>query len=441
MWTVTRQRQWPDGGTVVEISAGGLDYTNPDALAGKYPGEFEEFGDPREAVEAAIGIAEAWKADAPDDDIQIATGGTGGWTMPFDGEELTEGTKQGLRDWAEGVWGKFPDCECGDKITGDPVTLLEYEDEKFCSENCAERWYEKQQEEQRVWDEEQREPGEGADDEETDDELGEEPTPSSFDLKSSSRRTSMRYKCRVCGRETSKPGSSTGRGGRPGGIPTCDDPFCGATRDPVKEDTEDARWKALIDEHFVVEDTDATRHPPARSTDIDRSMGEGTPRASGAYHRIARALEAALTAAPDAKVENLGSVHILQPLSAAGAAWARENLAVEPWQMIGGGIAIEPRMIQNIIDGMEGEGLTVDAGTREAARRGKQPDVNVENLGSVCILQPLSAAGKAWTDKNLAVEPWQMIGGGISIEPRMVQDIVDGMEGDGLTVGFKSGGA
>jgi len=419
MWTVTRQRQWPDGDTVVEISSGGLDYTNPDALAAKYPGEFEEFGDPREAVEAAIGIAEAWKADAPDEDIQVATGATGGYTMPFEGEELTEETKQGLHNWAEGVWGEFQDCgKCGDKITGKPVTLVEYDDEKFCSDSCAERWYEEQQ----TWDEEQREP---------DEEPDEEPT---LDLKSSSQGgTPMRYKCRACGRVNSKPSLSSR--GRPD-TPTCDDPFCGATCDPVTEDA------------------------GVGSVDAGGSIrrDEGSPRASGAYHRVVRALEAAPRrrgkAAPDARVENSGSICILQPLSPAGAAWAKKNLSVEPWQTIGGGIAIEPRMIQDIVDGMEGEGLTVDTGVRAskaAMRRGKAaatgappgiptsqggetPDARVENMGSVCILQPLSPAGKAWTDENLAVEPWQTIGGGIAIEPRMVQNIIDGMESDGLTV-------
>jgi hypothetical protein len=405
MWTVTRQRQWPDGGTVVEISSGGLDYANPDALAGKYPGEFEEFGDPRAAVEAAIGIAEAWKADAPDDDIQVATGATGGYTMPFDGEELTEETKRGLRGWAEGVWGKLPDCgKCGDKITGKPVTLVDY-DEEFCSENCAERWHEGQQ----VWDE-------------PDEEFGDELT---LGLKSSSQGgTPMRYKCRACGRVTNKPYDDPTSAAYK---PTCEDLCCGATCDPVTEDTEGAN-------------TDAT---------------EGTPRASGAYHRIVRALEAAPPrrgkAAPDARVENLGSVRILQPLSPAGWAWARENLAVESWQMTGGGIAIEPRMVQGIVDGMEAAGLTVDTGTRAskasprrgraampagspASQSGDALDAKVENLGSICILQPLSSAGKAWTDENLAVESWQMTGGGIAIEPRMVQDIIDGMEAAGLTV-------
>ena len=39
VFTVTRQRQWPGGECVVEVSVGTMDYTNPDALVGKYPDE------------------------------------------------------------------------------------------------------------------------------------------------------------------------------------------------------------------------------------------------------------------------------------------------------------------------------------------------------------------------------------------------------------------
>jgi len=39
MYTVTRQIQWPDGTPVVEVSEGDINYTNPDALKEKYPGE------------------------------------------------------------------------------------------------------------------------------------------------------------------------------------------------------------------------------------------------------------------------------------------------------------------------------------------------------------------------------------------------------------------
>ena len=82
-YTVTRQLQWPDGTPVVEISAGGMDYTNPDALSAKYPGEFETFDDPEEAAQAALQILALWRADGQPE-AQPAYGATGGMTMPFD---------------------------------------------------------------------------------------------------------------------------------------------------------------------------------------------------------------------------------------------------------------------------------------------------------------------------------------------------------------------
>src|SRR5438046_8051608 len=82
MFTVTRQRQWPDGDNVVEVSHGGLDYCNPDALGAKYAGEFEEFADPRQAVETAIEIVRAWRKDSKER-IAIGVGSTNGMTLPF----------------------------------------------------------------------------------------------------------------------------------------------------------------------------------------------------------------------------------------------------------------------------------------------------------------------------------------------------------------------
>ncbi len=63
MYTITRQIQWPDGTSIVEISEGELDYTNPDALVEKYPGEFETFDNPIEAVNTAIEICKSWRND------------------------------------------------------------------------------------------------------------------------------------------------------------------------------------------------------------------------------------------------------------------------------------------------------------------------------------------------------------------------------------------
>ncbi len=94
-YTVTRQLQWPEGIPVIEISAGGLDYTNPDALSAKYPGEFETYDDPVEAVEAAISICRAWRKDGKKE-AKVGYGATGGMTLPFE-----PCTFQEARQWAK----------------------------------------------------------------------------------------------------------------------------------------------------------------------------------------------------------------------------------------------------------------------------------------------------------------------------------------------------
>jgi len=119
MKTVTRQSQWGTGNMVVEISDGGIDYCNPDALSAKYRGEFEEFADPREAVETAITIAQQWQADAPDK------------------------TYTALREWANSQYEELEKCcRCGDILGKERWTHPELcEEEKFCSENCCDNAY------------------------------------------------------------------------------------------------------------------------------------------------------------------------------------------------------------------------------------------------------------------------------------------------------------
>ena len=97
MWTITRQLQWPDGKKVVEISYGGLDYCNPDALCQKYDGEFQTYDDPVECVDVALEILKAWQEDS-EDKIFIGLGNTGGFTMPFE----PIGAKE-LKKWAQGA--------------------------------------------------------------------------------------------------------------------------------------------------------------------------------------------------------------------------------------------------------------------------------------------------------------------------------------------------
>lgn len=137
-YTVTRQRQWPEGTPVVEISAGGLDYTNPDALATKYPGEFQAFDDPREAVEVTIAICRAWRRDE-ERRAKVAYGATGGMTMPF-----SPCTYEEARQWAKKRYEALPKCDrCGGLLPERPYRLYEpgFEDARYCREYCAEERY------------------------------------------------------------------------------------------------------------------------------------------------------------------------------------------------------------------------------------------------------------------------------------------------------------
>jgi hypothetical protein len=124
---------------MVEISVGGIDYTNPDALAAQYPGEFETFDDPREALKIALEIQKQWGKDKPEEDIFVAHGGTGGCTMPFEPDELDS-----LVRWADEAWENTPKCDgCGEPLPDNEREIWKRADdwtgEKFCSENCVER--------------------------------------------------------------------------------------------------------------------------------------------------------------------------------------------------------------------------------------------------------------------------------------------------------------
>jgi hypothetical protein len=143
MHTVTRQHQWPEGDFVVEISEGDINYANPGALVDKYDGEMGEYEDPREAVETAITIAQQWQVDDKDKIVLIAHGGTGGMTMPFEGEPLNEDTFAGLREWAKKLWEEIDKCHRCQAVLGkeryalDDFHANEMEFD-YCSSNCAE---------------------------------------------------------------------------------------------------------------------------------------------------------------------------------------------------------------------------------------------------------------------------------------------------------------
>ena len=132
-FTVTRQRQWPQGTPVVEISAGGIDYTNPDALVQRYAGEFETFDDPREAVAVAIAICKVWRKDG-ERRARIGVGATGGMTMSFDSCTFPQ-----ARAWADGRYAELRKCDACGELLGETTYRNLDSDSKFCSEYCAER--------------------------------------------------------------------------------------------------------------------------------------------------------------------------------------------------------------------------------------------------------------------------------------------------------------
>lgn len=146
MYTVTRQLQWGTGESVVEVSRGSLDYTNPDALIEKYSGEGDEYEDPREAVEVAIQIVKNWRKDG-ERRATIGVGGTGGMTIPFKPETFAY-----ARAWAKKEYESLEKCARCDTIIEDAKEWYQagtfFKDGeflpcengyKYCSERCAEK--------------------------------------------------------------------------------------------------------------------------------------------------------------------------------------------------------------------------------------------------------------------------------------------------------------
>jgi hypothetical protein len=66
-----------------------------------------------------------------------------------------------------------------------------------------------------------------------------------------------------------------------------------------------------------------------------------------------------MTEITDVTVENHGSVFIFQPHTDAAKKWIEDNVQVEGWQWIGGGLAVEPRCARDLADGMLRDGLIV----------------------------------------------------------------------------------
>lgn len=56
-------------------------------------------------------------------------------------------------------------------------------------------------------------------------------------------------------------------------------------------------------------------------------------------------------------------------------------------------------------------------------------------MTTIRVLQSLSDAGRQWVKENVVFEPYQELDGGIAVEARYVEAIVEGMMADGLKYG------
>jgi len=57
-----------------------------------------------------------------------------------------------------------------------------------------------------------------------------------------------------------------------------------------------------------------------------------------------------------------------------------------------------------------------------------QPDVIVDNYGSIVGLAPMTQAARDWIEENVATESWQWLGGVLNVESRYAADLVVGMQ-------------
>ncbi len=149
-WYVNRQHYWgvdEDDAYMVEIAQGGSDYSNPDELVNRYPGEGQEYYDPFEAAQAAVAIADAWQHDEPDKTINIAYGYTMGHTMPF-----SPMTEEQVLEWGRKKRDSLPRCDrCGGFFDDPDKFWYLYDDQdagRFCSEICCDWAYASLQEEE-----------------------------------------------------------------------------------------------------------------------------------------------------------------------------------------------------------------------------------------------------------------------------------------------------
>jgi hypothetical protein len=62
------------------------------------------------------------------------------------------------------------------------------------------------------------------------------------------------------------------------------------------------------------------------------------------------------------------------------------------------------------------------------------PDFLIADHGSIITIAPVSEAARQWLDENVASEPWQWLGGALSVEHRCASDLMDAIEAAGFDI-------
>jgi hypothetical protein len=62
-------------------------------------------------------------------------------------------------------------------------------------------------------------------------------------------------------------------------------------------------------------------------------------------------------------------------------------------------------------------------------------DFQVQNHGTVYMLVPVSLAALEWVEEHTPADAMRL-GRSVAVEHRFIEDIVDGIEGDGLAVTY-----
>ena len=165
---VSRQKYYYSGQSVIEIASGGIDSSGCDMLSTAKDSPMRRFeGDyanPIEAVDAAIGLQKLWHGCDIDslkwgDSVKWLCYGCnldiieGSGDIPEDGlndggeeytlQELIIMNRKDAKEWAQKEFEQLPKCaRCGDIMSGETWQLPDvYEEEEFCSENCANNAY------------------------------------------------------------------------------------------------------------------------------------------------------------------------------------------------------------------------------------------------------------------------------------------------------------